>query len=203
MTSRGPQLVVDDGFTAHLGGHSLEALDSEPGVVVGLWPDGRMALQNSAWQRFALENAGSDMLERWPIGSDLLSGISGALRGYYGRAFARAAARNEAWEQSYHCHSSRLSREHRLRVLPLEGSCLLLIHSDVVVPTPFGSGELVTSARYVAADGMIRQCSNCRRSQRVGCPGTWDWVPQFVDQAPPNVSHGICATCRNQYYPGL
>src|SRR4051812_8463615 len=56
----GPRLMlqIDVGFEPLLGAHTVAELDAEPGSVIGLWPDGRIALLNSAWQQFARQNGG-------------------------------------------------------------------------------------------------------------------------------------------------
>jgi hypothetical protein len=198
-------LLVEDSFKAILGAHSPEALDAEAATVLGLWPDGRIALTNSAWETFALANAGADVLRRWPLGASFHAGVSDALRDYYARAFARVLQRQEAWEQTYDCHSPELTRQFRLQVLPLGGLGLLLIHS-LLVEVPMlekKSAPLHGLEQYRGPRGVVRQCSNCRRTQRAGSPEVWDWVPQFVSGTPNYVSHGICTTCINQYYPEL
>lgn len=200
---RGPILQIDDGFRKLLGGHSPEALDTETGTVLGIWPDARIALCNAGWHRFALENSGADVIQRWPLGTCLLSAISGVLRDYYARAFSRVLAGGEEWDQTYHCHAPKLKRQFRLRVLPLGRHGLLLVHSLLVeVAMPPGGSE-DPAEQYLGPDGLIRQCSNCRRTHRRGTREAWDWVPRFVAQPPDNTSHGICATCMNQFYPDL
>jgi hypothetical protein len=197
-------LLVEDSFKAILGAHSPEALDAEAATVIGLWPDGRIALTNSAWQTFALANTGADVLRRWPLGASFHSGVSDALRDYYARAFAHVLERREAWAQNYECHSPELARQFRLQVLPLGGHGLLLTHSLLVeIPMSEKSVPLHGMARYRGPRGVVRQCSNCRRTQRAGSPEVWDWVPQFVLDTPRYVSHGICTTWINQYYPEL
>lgn len=196
---------IAPGFEALLGAHALEALDREPSVVIGLWSDGRIALLNAAWRRFAEENDGADALRRWPIGGDFLSGISGVLRDYYRRAFASVRAQGRPWEQSYQCHSPRVRRQFRLRVLPLEQHALLLIHSAIVESAaPPRDADIGASAlaEYVGPSGMVRQCSNCRRTQH-GTREGWHWVRDYVSHPPPNVTHGICDICLRQDYPDL
>jgi hypothetical protein len=197
------ELQVDSQFARLLGSHTPAELDLETGAVVGIWPDTRIALQNSAWRRFALQNAGADVLERWPLGACLLSGISGVMQAYYADAFARVLAQSEPWEQTYDCHSPNSRRQYQLRVLPLVGRGLLLIHS-LLVEADIGLGSSFAGAKpYLGPDGLVRQCSNCRRTQRVGAASTWDWVPELVAHTAPRTSHGICSTCVNQYYPEL
>ncbi len=200
-------LQVDPRFRAVLGPHTPESIESERGSVIGLWPDARIALLNTGWQRFAHENAGAKVLERWPLGSDFLSGISGVLRDYYAEAFARVVRTQQPWEHSYDCHSPTTGRQFRLRALPLADGALLLVHSLVVsFPAWFDGAHpprLDSLDRYVAADGIIRQCCNCRRTQRAVSPLSWDWIPELVAHPPRNVSHGICMTCMKQVYPDL
>jgi hypothetical protein len=197
-------MLIDGGFDRHLGAHSTDGLDAEGGSVVGLWPDGRIGLLNRAWQSFAIENGGALTLERWPLGSDMASGISGVLRAYYERAFDRVRLRGEPWEQTYQCNAPSRYREFRLRVLPLERRALLLVHSlavDAVYPEEIELEQPLSE--YQRDDGLVRQCSNCRRTQRAGSPGVWDWVRAYVSQPPPNATHGICETCVRQHYPEL
>ncbi len=201
-------LQLDAGFEQHLRPHQIGDLDAEPGSVIGLWPDGSIALLNSAWRRFAEENDGADVVQRWPLGSELLSGVSGLLRGYYSRAFARVRREGKPWEQSYQC-PDRAGRQQpfRLRVLPLTRDCLLLVHTRLVAAEHPRSddlfpGKLPAPADYVDPRGMIRQCSNCRRTQRAQSK-QWDWVTAHVTDPPRNVSHGICPICIRQDYPEL
>jgi CheY-like chemotaxis protein len=206
-TMQGTPLQIDAGFEALLGGHTVEELDAEPGSVVGLWPDGSIAFMNSAWLRFAEQNGGSEVLRRWPIGSDLLRGITGPLRDYYARAFAQVREQQKPWEQSYDCNAATQRRQFQLRVLPLDQRGMLLIHSprfDAPMPIenkpPNGAASLLSE--YVGPSGLIRQCSNCRRSQRAH-GDRWDWVRAFIENPPPNVTHGICPVCLRQDYGDL
>lgn len=213
-------LQMDTGFEQHLGDHRLSDIDAESGSVIGLWPDGSIGLLNSSWRRFAEENDGAGVVQRWPLGSDLLSGVSGVLRDYYSRALARVRRHGEPWEQSYQCPSPGAARHFRMRVLPLANGSLLLVHTRVVGAEhgpsetdssasgrdpPSGdlpSGDPPDPADYVGPRGMIRQCSNCRRTQRAH-RHEWDWVTAHVMDPPRNISHGICPICIRQDYPEL
>jgi hypothetical protein len=196
-------MLIDVGFDRHLGAHRTDELDAERGCVIGLWPDGRIALLNRTWERFALENGGGHTLERWSLGSDLTAGISGVLRDYYTRAFDRVRQLGEPWEQTYQCNAPSRRREFRLRVLPLERRALLLVHSLAVDALLLEEDEPAQPSRYLRSDGMVRQCSNCRRTERAAPPGGWDWVRAYVTHPPLNITHGICETCIRQHYPEL
>jgi hypothetical protein len=197
-------MLIADGFEKHLWPHGPRELDAEAGSVVGLWPDGRIGFLNEAWSSFARDNRGEAVLTRWPLGSEIWSGISGVLRDYYVRAFERVRTKGEPWEQTYLCDAPWRRREFRLRVLPLEGKALLLLHSLVVDTPRFEAAAEPNEPReYVSEDGTLRQCSNCRRTQRVRGPHGWDWVRSYIAQAPANALQGICTTCVRQFYPEL
>ncbi|MDQ3034620.1 MAG: hypothetical protein M3Y87_19580 [Myxococcota bacterium] len=57
-------------------------------------------------------------------------------------------------------------------------------------------------ALYRDPNGMLVQCSHCRRVRR-GDPSVtaWDWVPEYVARPQPRTSHGLCAVCLDFYYP--
>jgi hypothetical protein len=59
-------------------------------------------------------------------------------------------------------------------------------------------------ARYRDAQGILRQCSGCRR---VRVPGAgqpvWEIVPALLVIPQPDVSHGICDLCRRRYYAAI
>lgn len=197
-------MLIADGFERHLGKHGTRELDAEVGSVVGLWPDGRIALLNQAWVLFALANEGQAVLELWPLGSQYRTAISGVLRGYYERAFERVRAQGVPWEQSYLCDGPRRRRQFRLRVLPLEGRALLLVHSLAVdLPRADEARQPAAPSEYLCEDGTVRLCSNCRRTERVRGPHGWDWVRSHVMHPPADVTHVICSTCVRQFYPEL
>ena len=52
---------------------------------------------------------------------------------------------------------------------------------------------------YVSQDGIVCMCSYCRRTMQTGEPDQWDWVPAFVTERPPRVSHGFCRICAEYY----
>jgi hypothetical protein len=111
--------------------------------------------------------------------------------------------RREPWTQTYDCHSAELTRQFRLQVLPLGGPGLLLIHTLVVeVPISGENAPPLGLAPYLSPVGLVRQCSNCRRTQRSISPNVWDWVPQLVLETPDYVSHGICTSCLNNTTAG-
>ena len=53
---------------------------------------------------------------------------------------------------------------------------------------------------YFDANGILHQCSHCRRVQNLVAEGAWDWVPEWVEEIPRNTSHTICPPCFEYYY---
>lgn len=57
-------------------------------------------------------------------------------------------------------------------------------------------------ARYGDANGLVAQCSNCRKVRRAD-HSAWDWVPDWVKQSPGRTTHGICEVCVGFYWGAL
>lgn len=178
------------------------ALTAEGSTLVAIDPVGTIVWLNPAWQRFAEQNAGSQLAERFGVGSCYYDGISEPLRAYYQEAFRSALASLTVFEQDYECSSASLFRLMRLRALPIRNVGLLLEHSCVVRSFREGPALAPSELTYLGANRTILQCSNCRRVQRAD--GTqWDWVPAWVARQAPNISHGICKVCLGFYWGKL
>jgi hypothetical protein len=174
------------------------ALSAEPSTLVALDPSGAIAWTNPAWTRFALANGGSDVPSRFGVGTSYFEGIGGELRGYFEDAFASCLVDNSPFEQDYECSSADTYRQHHLRVLPIKRSGLLLEHSLVVARPQERLAVRASDPDYRDADGILHQCSNCRRTRSLA--GEWNWVPAWVAESPPRTSHGICKVCVGYYW---
>jgi len=198
MTLPVPTSQIDPAFAELLVDYSLEALEAEAGAVVGVWPDGTIAMLSRKWFEFAADNDGAEVVERWGLGQSLLTGISGGLRDYYAEVFSGVLRSNDPWAQTYSCHSPRVDREYHLRVVPLCGKGLLLVHSlSASCSNTARPGSTFAPALYQDEHGLVHQCSNCRRIRRRS--GAWEWVPDLVCQTKLSVSHGLCGPCYGQY----
>jgi hypothetical protein len=56
------------------------------------------------------------------------------------------------------------------------------------------------TSNYLQSTGFINQCSNCRHCQRVGQEEIWEWILEWVERKPDNLSHSICPTCFDYYW---
>jgi hypothetical protein len=76
---------------------------------------------------------------------------------------------------------------------------MLLEHSRVAESAIAGPGAPALEARYLTGEGLIQQCSNCRRVRAVEGE-VWDWVPAWVERPDPRISHGLCDVCVGFYW---
>lgn len=155
---------------------------------------------NDAWLRFAKDNGG-DEARCTPRERPILDVVIPGLRGFYDALYQRALEQQKPQELDYECSSADEYRRFRMRVIPLEE--LLLVTNHVVVAEPHVRDVRdAYEDRYRNDDGFIVQCAWCRTVARAEDPLTWDWVPGFLREPPPNISHGMCAGCLATYYIG-
>ena len=177
----------------------VDALDRDESTNVAIDPAGTILWVNRAWERFATANGGADVLRRFGLGGSYLGAISPSLQGFYASAFSNALASGEPLELDYECSSAETFRRFHMRGLPIGQEGLLLEHS-LVVEHPHDRAVLEPiDALYASPDGVVVQCSNCRRVRRT-TGLAWDWVPAWVRSFPPRTSHGLCDSCRAFYW---
>ncbi|MFO0619349.1 MAG: hypothetical protein U0414_42565 [Polyangiaceae bacterium] len=177
------------------------ALDEDPSTVIGVAPDLSIAYLNPAYWAFARANGARWGTGEWGIGASLMAAVPPVLSGFYTDLFERARGTRQIVEHEYACASPDRERRFRLRVMPCEGEELLVVHS-LVHEAPHGTeGASVLEAHY-GRNGVVTQCSHCRRVRRNTPPYAWDWVPALVENPPANVSHGLCPPCVAYHYGG-
>jgi len=200
---------IDDAFVHLLADFDRDALELQEDTVCGIWSDGRIAYFNPAWTRFALNNGGEDVLERWPIGSNLFTSVPAPLKSFYRQLFERSAFQSMVQsdrpvQHLYECSSPEMFRQYLMTVYALErGAGYLAVHSRVheyahhAAERPRCDPD---ERLYRHRDGMLHQCIYCRKMQRTADPRIWDWVPEWVDKTPPDTSHSVCDLCRRDYF---
>jgi len=176
-----------------------DVLSRDPSTVVLLDPHGFVLWTNPAWYRFAEENGGQAVLSGFGIGSSYGAGISGELRAYFEDAFQRCFGEGRVFELDYECPSPTKRRFMRLRALPILGAGIVLSHSLVAESSDLPEAAAAVEARYLNPQGIIVQCSNCRRVRQAQVD-QWDWVPDWIRTVDPRVSHGLCELCKGFYF---
>ena len=177
----------------------IESLDRDTSSIVAIAPNGRIGWANRGWFDFARANGGRSAAVG--IGADYFAAIRGGdVRRAFEAAVSACLASGDPFELDYECSSATVYRAFHLRMLPLSGKALLLVHALTEVRPHDRTPEPPDEARYRDELGMIAQCSNCRR---VRAPGdhSWHWVPAWLEAMPARVTHGLCPVCRGFYWP--
>lgn len=176
-------------------------LDADPTVCFALDAQLRLVYCNPAWDRFALENGGSQLVSEQVIGRSILQGTSTDLTDFYRTLFTKALITQRPISHDFHCSSPEQERLMRMDVKPLRTSPMVLVGCSVRVENPHHGSAPPIERLYRDGSGFLTMCSNCRRSRRVGIkPDTWDWIPAFVEKMPDLVTHGLCTLCLEYYY---
>jgi hypothetical protein len=176
----------------------MGALERDPSSIAAIAPDGRIGWANPGWFFFAHANGGARAAIN--VGDNYFAGIHGEVRPLFEAAVADCLASGAPAEQDYECSSAREHRAFHLRMLPLSGRAVLLVHSLVAARNHDRIGEPPDEVRYRNDKGLIAQCSNCRRT-RAFPEGSWHWVPAWVESLPEGITHVLCPVCRGFYWP--
>ncbi len=160
----------------------------------------RITHVNAGWTRFAAANNGAEVLRRWGPGACVLDAISTELRGFYRTLFETVRASGQRLEHDYECSSPQRFRTYRMLVYPSKGATLVVTHALRVERAHDRPALPADDARY-RHEGLLRMCSHCRRVRGPTPEERWDWLPDYVNQMPPDVSHGLCPPCFEHYYP--
>lgn len=176
----------------------FEAVAHSPDSAFVLSAEWRLLRVNDGWTRFARENGGEALLDRWHEGSSIDGVIPAELWPFYRDAFARVHSTGNHWEHNYECSSADLYRSMHMVVYPVEPGAVLVVSSPVVVRAH--TREAVSAAEYEHG-GVIVACCHCRRFRSPHDKSSWHWVPDYLRSPPPKVSHGLCQACLAHYYP--
>lgn len=171
-------------------------LDASPSSMAAVLPSGSIAWVNRAWQRRAEEYG---LGSRGSVGASYFEAITPPLRAFYEGGFSEALTTATVFETDYECPSPVEQRTFRLRVLPLQAAGWLVEHALMVARPAEAPIDPADESSYRNAQGMITQCSNCRRTLQ---PSTkaWHWIPAWIAQPNPKLSHGLCPACAGFFW---
>jgi hypothetical protein len=155
---------------------------------------------NQGWNKFAVLNeARPEVLAAKVISRNLLDFVPNDLKRFHADLFALARKTGKPVTHDYECSSATTFRLYRMHIFPLNQGFAVINSLRVEHPhdrTPLEPND----AFYETESGMIRMCSNCRRTNRADDPAAWDWVPDYLERMRPNTTHGVCPACTEFYY---
>lgn len=184
-------------------GFLYETVEKDLATIFLLDSELRIEYCNAAWDKFALENGGDTWVRRKILGTLVLDVIPEPLRTFYAEAFRTVLESESPWEHDYECSSATTYRLMHMRIFRLP-SLFLLVENSLRVEKPHDSEGLVSEpleAMYRNQSGFIAACAHCRRVRRATSKVVqWDWVPDYVENPPERVTHGLCKSCRSYYF---
>lgn len=198
--------LVSSAFEKLLPADWLERFDQAADVVYGLDEELRIRYVNPAWVAFAHENGGdASLVPPDVIGSAFLDAIPGLITPFYAWNLREVRRSGRPWEHLFECSSPELFRTFHMRVSGLGEGRGLLVRNHLLIERSHETAVRPPCpslpSRYVGNDGVVRQCSHCRRVRRRGRVDAWDWVPDFVRRPHPTTSHSLCNGCFRHYFP--
>jgi len=180
----------------------LETLTATAAVSYVLDSNLRFAYCNPAWDKFARENDGLELLGDAVIGSQLFHAIPDVLQPFYTRMFDEVQRSAFVGQHVYECSGPQHFRKFRMRV-HLLNSNWLMVSNTLLVEEAHCRETPAHDSVYRNEHGLIIMCAHCRCSQRTDEPRQWDFVPAHLKARPLSlgVSHGLCPVCRAYFYP--
>jgi CheY-like chemotaxis protein len=181
---------------------AIDTLERDRATICALDGQLRITYVNQAWRTFSHDNGGTWGDGRWGIGVALLDSVPTVLRSFYERLFERARTSAAPVEHSYECSSATTFRRFRMRIFRCDGGALVVSHSLSQEVSHRWMATPTNERLYRNGDGIIVQCSHCRRVRPIGPePRRWDWVPDYLAGHQDGVSHGLCPLCVEFHYP--
>ncbi|MFW5968000.1 MAG: hypothetical protein ACOCV2_10805 [Persicimonas sp.] len=197
-------MKISPTFRAHFRAEELDEFDQEESVIYGLDGELRLSLLNDDWYRTARSAPGGEaLLQKFDLGSSYVDALAEPLREFFTSHLEQSIASGKTWAFDYLCPTPSLRRVFRMQVLPIAGRAGCVITNACVVEEPAPTGKTPPTDlqdTYRDNNGLITQCSHCRRVRRPARAGCWDWLPSMVAHMPPRVSHGICPSCYVYFY---
>jgi CheY-like chemotaxis protein len=88
-----------------------------------------------------------------------------------------------------------------MRIFRCHDGALLVTHSLSQPVSDRWVASQAVERTYRNEEGIIVQCSHCRRVRRIGTSAArWDWVPDYLTGREANISHGVCTLCVEYHY---
>jgi hypothetical protein len=195
-------------FPTQLDGFDLNTLEADPNSIYALARDLTLNYVNPAWLKFARDNGGESAIsEHFTIGTSIAEAFSGPLKTYYLGIYSDLLSTGEVWHHEYECSAENIYRLYHQTIYPLRNKAGLLVVNSLLVEQPHGIGLSQATKHllktYQEPNGLITGCSHCKRVRRVLTPDVWDWISQWNETVPANMSHSLCPLCYDYFYKHL
>jgi hypothetical protein len=192
-------------FPRKLKGVDFQTLEDDPSTIFALSKKLELTYLNPAWFTFAKANhAEPGISEDYPVGTSVAEAMSEPFRDFYLGIYARILKKGTVWEHDHECSSPEAYRVFHEIAYPQHGlEGILVINSlllENVHPDTERAAMPPVEDHYRLPNGLITQCSYCRRFDRAVAPAVWDWVPDWISNPPTNISHSLCRICYDYYF---
>jgi hypothetical protein len=180
---------------------SVAALDADPHVIFALSHELDLVYFNAAYLEFAAQNGGDP--GALTLGPTFLPAMTPAVQRHHEAQLLGALRTGTPWHLDYACPGGGKYREFHQIAYPSRYRDGLIVVNSLKIEVPMSSqagARPPVEDAYRQRNGLITQCSNCRRTQRADGTAVWDWIPDWVDDMPPDTSHSICETCFGHYW---
>lgn len=199
----GIPVISDPAFSGALNQLDTVALDLSSDVVCVLDTSLVLRAYNPAWRRFAEENGGADVLERFGIGVSILAAIPDPLLAFYAARYSQALLDRRPFEHDYDCSTPGRYRRFHQTASPLPDGSGLMVRHRLAVEREIDESSPIPWSAYRRPDGNVVQCMHCRKVRLPAVRDRWDWVPALVAHPLAEISHTLCPRCLGFYYPEL
>jgi hypothetical protein len=193
-------------FPSKIEGIDFKSLENSNHTIFGLSKELNLIYFNPAYVLFAQKNGfEGNIINKFPIDTPFSKIISEEkLVDFYNHNYKSVLSTGDIWRHEYECSSSNEFRQFHQAVYPLRNGNGLMVINTLRVNLPMKLKDRkahdALTKRYTQSNGFINQCSNCRHCQRAEQEEIWDWVPDWVERTPDNLSHTICPTCFDYHW---
>jgi hypothetical protein len=159
---------------------------------------------NRAWDRFALDNGGADLLRGTYLGHSAIKATPLPLRPFYTAMYGHVLQSGVEADSVYECSSAETLRRFHMHVMrkdvPNDGPFLVVVNSLLLEEPRQSQGVAYDTRALREKNGFVTMCAHCRRTRLPHAADCWVWAPGLVRSMPLEVSHGICPVCFDIYY---
>lgn len=195
----------EENFKSKLMGLNFNTIENSLHSIFGLSNELKLIYFNLAWLEFAKSNNGEPCIsQHYPIGTSIEAALCGKIKDFYVNNYNKVIQESKVWTHEYECSSSGVYRLFYQEVFPLknrEGVIVVnSLRTEQIIDEDFRKVSTYPMNEYISSTGMITQCSNCRKIQRVNQQEIWDWVPALIEEGNEYTSHSICPVCYDYYW---